>query len=509
MKSARADQRNARSIRTKCCHGRQVQRPVNDRSDCCSGIPVIEKLSVRTEETLTERANNADPVGFSNALVAMLAAAAAGTASDGVPTADGEPAATTITTAPTLTPTMLVTYATAASTSVVEMTTAPQVAVGDQPRSNDNNDGPTQVNAPAQAPRAASPLSPSLSILEQATASAVQASQAQSAATQPIVAIQKPPTATRIAAAASVAQAPITQAPNSPAPNSLTPNSLTPNAPAPNAPAPNALAPGDATSASIAISATPPATTPAGPQVTTPVVQDGHDETSRAATSTALSTSVDNASQADATAASATVVASSARASSKKVSAMANETTAPVSNTATTGLNDATSAAPRSAIGDNVGASTHTQPLVPNSTGVYNVDRIRYVQAMAPNREVQRLALDLDGARVAVRFEGGRASLAVVSDPTGSLGKGWVRQVERTIDQTVRANNAAATADAGTDGRHGQPSSNLAGDQQQRRQQHASALTDTASEAERGQRWAEATRSLVQQFTETSQGKGF
>lgn len=188
---------------------------------------------------------------------------------------------------------------------------------------------------------------------------------------------------------------------------------------------------------------------------------------------------------------------------------MANETTAPVSNTATTGLNDATSAAPRSAIGDNVGASTHTQPLMPNSTGVYNVDRIRYVQAMAPNREVQRLALDLDGARVAVRFEGGRASLAVVSDPTGSLGKGWVRQVERTIDQTVRANNAAATADAGTDGRHGQPSSNLAGDQQQRRQQHASALTDTASEAERGQRWAEATRSLVQQFAETSQGKGF
>jgi hypothetical protein len=122
---------------------------------------------------------------------------------------------------------------------------------------------------------------------------------------------------------------------------------------------------------------------------------------------------------------------------------------------------------------------------------------------------VQRLALDLDGARVAVRFDGGRASVAVVSDPTDSLGKGWVRQVERTIDQTVRANNPATTADAGTNGRHGQPSSSLADDQQQRRQQHASTLADATHEAERGQRWADATRSLVQQFAATPQGKGF
>jgi hypothetical protein len=123
---------------------------------------------------------------------------------------------------------------------------------------------------------------------------------------------------------------------------------------------------------------------------------------------------------------------------------------------------------------------------------------------MAPNREVQRIALDLDGARVAVRFDGGHASVEVVSDPTNSLGKGWVRHVERTIEQTVRANSTSGAGDNASDRRYdGQRRGNLT-DDQQRRQQHSAMLTDAALDAERGKRWSEATNALTMQSPSSS-----
>jgi hypothetical protein len=133
-----------------------------------------------------------------------------------------------------------------------------------------------------------------------------------------------------------------------------------------------------------------------------------------------------------------------------------------------------------------------------NTAAVYNVDRIRYVRAMAPNREVQRLALDLDGARISVRMDGGRASVGVVSDPDNTLGSTWVRQVERTIDQTVRA-SASSTGDsgAGNDGQQG----SLGSDAQQRRAQAQGTWAEHSTAAISGLRWASRAQQLAaQQF---------
>lgn len=72
------------------------------------------------------------------------------------------------------------------------------------------------------------------------------------------------------------------------------------------------------------------------------------------------------------------------------------------------------------------------------SLGMIGVDRVRFAREQAPSRIVQRLAIDLDGAQVALRFRGDRVAVDVVDDPTGTLGGGWARQVERTLDQAVR-----------------------------------------------------------------------
>jgi hypothetical protein len=74
----------------------------------------------------------------------------------------------------------------------------------------------------------------------------------------------------------------------------------------------------------------------------------------------------------------------------------------------------------------------------PANLGMIGVDRVRFAREQAPSRAVQRLAIDLDGAQVAVRFQGDRVAVDVLNDPTGSLGNGWARQVERSLDQAVR-----------------------------------------------------------------------
>jgi hypothetical protein len=74
----------------------------------------------------------------------------------------------------------------------------------------------------------------------------------------------------------------------------------------------------------------------------------------------------------------------------------------------------------------------------PANLGMIGVDRVRFAREQAPSRAVQRLAIDLDGAQVAVRFHGDHVAVDVLNDPAGSLGNGWARQVERSLDQAVR-----------------------------------------------------------------------
>ncbi len=136
------------------------------------------------------------------------------------------------------------------------------------------------------------------------------------------------------------------------------------------------------------------------------------------------------------------------------------------------------------------------------STGVHNVDRIRYVRAMAPNREVQRLALDLDGVRISVRMDAGRATVGVLADPDDALGSGWVRQVERNIEQTVRAataSNSGSGTGHSTSG-NGAPQQGDGGyDAEQRRGQAQSTWAEHSAAAIAGMRWAEASHHLVLQ----------
>ena len=74
----------------------------------------------------------------------------------------------------------------------------------------------------------------------------------------------------------------------------------------------------------------------------------------------------------------------------------------------------------------------------PLSLGMIGVDRVRFAREQAPSRAVQRLAIDLDGAQIALRFRGDRVAVDVLNDPSGTLGNGWARQVERNLDQAVR-----------------------------------------------------------------------
>ncbi len=117
-------------------------------------------------------------------------------------------------------------------------------------------------------------------------------------------------------------------------------------------------------------------------------------------------------------------------AATSPVERSATTTSSPI-NTVTPSITPTINATPvRSA-----GAPTNLGMVTSNLAGV---DRVRFAREQAPARAVQRLSLDLDGAQVAVRFHGERIAVDVVTDPTGSLGNGWARNVERTLDQAVR-----------------------------------------------------------------------
>ncbi len=82
------------------------------------------------------------------------------------------------------------------------------------------------------------------------------------------------------------------------------------------------------------------------------------------------------------------------------------------------------------------------------SEGVLRSEQVRVMRELAPNREVQRLAFELDGARVAVRFDQDGARVNVVADPANRLGTGWADNVQRTLDAGARQNSMFQQRDA-------------------------------------------------------------
>jgi hypothetical protein len=81
------------------------------------------------------------------------------------------------------------------------------------------------------------------------------------------------------------------------------------------------------------------------------------------------------------------------------------------------------------------GTGATAGPEGASGTGQFHTDKVRYLRDLAPARELQRLAVDLDDARVAVRFSAGATTVDVVSDPSSRLDAGWVSSVEKTLRQ--------------------------------------------------------------------------
>jgi hypothetical protein len=78
-------------------------------------------------------------------------------------------------------------------------------------------------------------------------------------------------------------------------------------------------------------------------------------------------------------------------------------------------------------------------------------DAVRYLRELGPARAVQRLAVDLDGATVAVRLDRTGAAPAVhvhiVDDPSGRLDGPWAAGVERTLSQSMQRDGSGAQPD--------------------------------------------------------------
>jgi hypothetical protein len=83
----------------------------------------------------------------------------------------------------------------------------------------------------------------------------------------------------------------------------------------------------------------------------------------------------------------------------------------------------------------------------PVSEGVLRSEHIRVLRELAPHREVQRLAVDLDGARIALRFDGDGARVNVLSDPGNRLGGTWATDVQRTLNAGMRQNGGYQQSD--------------------------------------------------------------
>ena len=89
-----------------------------------------------------------------------------------------------------------------------------------------------------------------------------------------------------------------------------------------------------------------------------------------------------------------------------------------------------------------VGAAIHRTPH-PGGLGMIGTDRVDRVRQQTAGRPVQRLTVDLDNARVAVRVRGERVSVDVLSDPAATLGQTWAHDVERTLETAMRAQEAS------------------------------------------------------------------
>ncbi|MBI4885060.1 MAG: hypothetical protein HY826_13500 [Actinobacteria bacterium] len=115
-------------------------------------------------------------------------------------------------------------------------------------------------------------------------------------------------------------------------------------------------------------------------------------------------------------------------------------------------------------------ANTDTKqksPLAPTrSLSMIGLDRVQIARAQAPAREIHRLAIDLDDARVALSIGRDQMRVNVVSDPSDSLGVDWVRQLERTMNSAARASNDNSGASRhGHDGERRAPQRHPAGEQ--------------------------------------------
>jgi hypothetical protein len=99
------------------------------------------------------------------------------------------------------------------------------------------------------------------------------------------------------------------------------------------------------------------------------------------------------------------------------------------------------------------GSAAHASGA-PAGLGMMGTDRVAKVREQVAARPMQRLSIELDDARVAIRVRGDKVSVDVTSDPKGALGDGWARQVERTIDRAAKAQDTE-TRGSTPDGRPG------------------------------------------------------
>jgi hypothetical protein len=81
-----------------------------------------------------------------------------------------------------------------------------------------------------------------------------------------------------------------------------------------------------------------------------------------------------------------------------------------------------------------------TAPEVPSTVqaparaeSLLRAEHVRYARELAPSREIQRLAVELDDARVAVRLDQGTPRVDVIADPSNRLGTSWLADVRQAF----------------------------------------------------------------------------
>lgn len=152
-------------------------------------------------------------------------------------------------------------------------------------------------------------------------------------------------------------------------------------------------------------------------------------------------------------------------------------------------------AAPDSTDASNSGVDTSR-----SGAGTFATDKVRYLRDLAPAREIQRLAIDLDDARVAVRFADGAATVDVMSDPSSRLDSGWVSNVERTLRQLDRPLDPPSAGDPSQRqddrGRQDPDSRHQDRHHDPHRDPHDNARHPSIDD-ERIRRWQDATRALM------------